>query len=196
MAICWDCVKGRHRICTGTVEHEDADDAGKACQCPIDHSDPRADATDSAGIPTCKPLWTGKEYVSPLDTQPELPPIIATVAAGDRLAFLTGDLHLNREQADRWRAALSDFFPDVKVTFVPAVGVVRMPAAPVREPSEADRIRAAYDLEGLQQRLNVCGSSQWFDQSFEICVKAPGHEGEHRYLSGVSLGPATQGEGE
>lgn len=35
--VCWNCIKGRHAICTGTVEESDQDDRGKPCECPVCH---------------------------------------------------------------------------------------------------------------------------------------------------------------
>lgn len=55
---CWDCVKGRHLICTGG-----------GCDCPVDHGDSRAHETSAIGLPTCQPVWVdlGGFYVSPLE---------------------------------------------------------------------------------------------------------------------------------
>lgn len=66
--VCWNCVKGRHGLCTGRSEPEWPDmdeEQGPPCECPVDHADPRCITT----IDNCRPIWVpaGGYYVSPFE---------------------------------------------------------------------------------------------------------------------------------
>lgn len=55
--VCWDCIKGRHLLCTGRSEPEEPDqdpDEGPPCECPIDHA-----AVGSAQV---QPVWHARGY--------------------------------------------------------------------------------------------------------------------------------------
>lgn len=42
--VCWDCVKGRHALCTGKIPKTDSDteNHGKPCECPVCHANRHA----------------------------------------------------------------------------------------------------------------------------------------------------------
>jgi hypothetical protein len=52
--VCWNCVKGRHAICTGKIESlEDSgswEDHGQPCECPVCHANRHANR---------QPVWDG-----------------------------------------------------------------------------------------------------------------------------------------
>lgn len=125
------------------------------------------------------------------EAEPEIPPIIATVKAGDQLTFLMPQLADHTlDQLHRVREILRSQHPGVSVQVVPAVGVVHIPAPKLTliSPSEADRLRAAHDLEELSKRLNVCAMSEWSpaSQAFRICALAPNHQEHHRDEKGYT----------
>lgn len=64
--LCWDCVKGRHALCTGVIPttDTDAEDHGKRCECPVCHGNRNAQR---------QPEWDASKecYYDPgLDAEP------------------------------------------------------------------------------------------------------------------------------
>ena len=65
----------------------------------------------------------------PGEGEPELPPIIATVKVGDALIFLVPDMiNWNPRIMKSHFDAMENLLPGVLFGFIPAVGVVHVPA--------------------------------------------------------------------
>jgi len=104
----------------------------------------------------------------------ELPPVIATVKAGDGLILLAPSMQgWTPEDSRRWQRATSERHPGITVTFVPAVGVVHVeePEGPWLnvEPRPNDVV------------IPLCGHTYsppdmkgWWS-----CCLAPDHEEDH-----------------
>lgn len=125
----------RHSIWCATLHPVER---GRPCSCGL--ADRIVKAAEPRNQYGCRVGSTGENCIEP-DHAPggdrcptdELPPIVATVQAGDALIFLAPEaLGWSRSQLMSYRYMLKEILGDIPFAFAPAVGVVVKTAPPLQ----------------------------------------------------------------